>query len=268
MHILCVAASMGPAFFIMIVLNANAVWAWVMVQCTAAAGSFCPANEDMFRLCPANTMSAPGSSARQQCIALAGFYGEPGGNMTLCPADRYCPVGAINPAGCPPNTFSTSGSSTLTDCKVSVWCVHCIFSGTVRERTPITLTSIDPQAQPGFEGQAGSPAIACSPGFYCPAAATKALPCPVGTTSQVDAASLKDCVPARGYFGTPGTEGTLCLQAHYCPGSGTLPVDCPANTNSLLGAGGSVECWARAGFYGEDGYVLAIGLCVKVCVST
>ena len=81
-------------------------------------GSFCPANENMYVRCPANTISREGASARKECEALAGFYGEPGTNGTECLEDRYCPAGAIHPAGCPPNTFSPPGSSAITDCKV------------------------------------------------------------------------------------------------------------------------------------------------------
>jgi hypothetical protein len=83
-------------------------------QCPA--NSFCPAEATAFTVCPSNTASPAGSSAKVACRALAGFFGAAGEAAAACPRDSYCPAGAASAVACPPDTVSPAGSTSKADC--------------------------------------------------------------------------------------------------------------------------------------------------------
>ena len=101
--------------------------------------------------------------------------------------------------------------------------------------------------------QIDSPALSCTPGYWCPTASggAKAYPCPGGTygsepkltspkcSGNCDAgcvcneASTKSCqepCPA-GYYCVSGTGGVsppiICPQGYYCPEKTETPIVCP-----------------------------------------
>jgi hypothetical protein len=70
------------------------------------ANSYCPAGSNGPKSCPTNTESPAGSDAIDDCVAAAGYFGEPGKSAVQCGAGYYCPEGAEEQTPCPANTDS------------------------------------------------------------------------------------------------------------------------------------------------------------------
>jgi hypothetical protein len=68
--------------------------------------------------CPERTGAPPGAESADECLAVGGSYGAPGRAALPCPADFFCPSGAMAPAPCPPGASSNPGA---TQCSPPAW---------------------------------------------------------------------------------------------------------------------------------------------------
>jgi hypothetical protein len=78
------------------------------------ANSYCPAGADSPKPCPSNTESPAGSDGADDCVAAAGYFGEPGQSAVQCGAGYFCPEGAEEQTACPANTESPGDTLPLT----------------------------------------------------------------------------------------------------------------------------------------------------------
>jgi hypothetical protein len=63
-----------------------------------------------------NTVAPKGSSVKEACKAVAGFYGTAGTVPKVCPKDSYCPAGVEQAISCPPDMVSPEGSISKASC--------------------------------------------------------------------------------------------------------------------------------------------------------
>eukprot|EP00292_Cryptomonas_paramecium_P001303 CAMPEP_0113722230 /NCGR_PEP_ID=MMETSP0038_2-20120614/37621_1 /TAXON_ID=2898 /ORGANISM="Cryptomonas paramecium" /LENGTH=95 /DNA_ID=CAMNT_0000651423 /DNA_START=33 /DNA_END=316 /DNA_ORIENTATION=+ /assembly_acc=CAM_ASM_000170 len=94
-----------------------------------------------------------GSDSPQDCMSIAGFYGEAGQSAALCPRGSFCPKRTVLALACPLNTWSQAGSDDLKDCA----------------------------SKAGFYGTPGVAAVTCPHGSYCPADQNFFVQCPANT---------------------------------------------------------------------------------------
>ena len=78
--------------------------------------SYCEAGAKSTTACPANTASPAGTSVKDGCKSLAGFFGAGGTEPKVCPKDSYCPAGVDQPVPCPSDTVSPEGSVSKAAC--------------------------------------------------------------------------------------------------------------------------------------------------------
>ncbi len=78
--------------------------------------SYCPIGAKEVSACPDNTVSQTGSSTKEACKSVAGFYGTYGTAPKACPKDSYCPAGVEQAVSCPADTVSPEGSTSKAAC--------------------------------------------------------------------------------------------------------------------------------------------------------
>ncbi|GKT33096.1 uncharacterized protein LOC105348209 isoform X2, partial [Aduncisulcus paluster] len=132
-----------------------------------------------------------------------------------CPAGYYCPAGYSSPVSCPVGTWSSQlnlrEEGDCDDCPAGHYCnsealsnisTRLCDAGYICRHNAATSQG-DPY------GGGDDPLIggACPAGFYCPAATTKEIPCPVGTFSSKTMLSLS-------------TQCESCTAGMYCSQTG------------------------------------------------
>jgi len=152
----------------------------------------------------------------------------------ICPAGHYCGVATVTPTPAPAGYYQPNqGTGDVEALYVCPPRFHCPNQGMVNYK--------------GFH---------CTPGYYCPAASTKANqePCPAGTYSdRFDLHDPLDCtICPRGFRCAPGATSknsliTDCPVNHYCPEGAHATGDfaetpCPAGYKSAINGKSLEDC--------------------------
>ena len=182
--------------------------------------------------CPPNssTVSAEGRTQLQDCVCgpgfqpleeglclpcLAGTYrqarlaNEATQACVQCPADHYCPAGAVLPSPCPPGELALPGSAELD---------HCLCPpGSGRTAGPAHAPS-----------ELSNPCRPCAHGSFAPERSnSECTPCPAHkNTSAVGASALADCtcVPGHGVHASEQHAACEpCLDGFFAPGRINAP---------------------------------------------
>jgi hypothetical protein len=220
----CSAGSYGPG------LGATAC-----LTCDANTIAVSSAAESC-QACPNNTVtvgSTPDShDDLTDCVARAGFFGNPGSAASACAAGSYSSSpGATACSICPPNTFSTTAAANSL-----ALCLRCppntnTTGPTAEHRDQQT----DCVANIGYFGVPGSPAAPCPAGSFSTAFGSTACttcgpntysaafaasssstcqPCPANTVTAgfapADRDRLTDCVADLGHSGLAGSAASPC----------------------------------------------------------
>lgn len=246
------------------------------VSGACAPGYYCPTNSTSptTNACPAGTYTTSTSlSSSSSCSATApGYYTDAGASvMVLCPAGRYssvantaaasdgglspfcqpcpagsyCITGATGPTSCGTGRYSSSLSSVCTVCPKGTYCSSAtttdtmltIGGGSWSKRTDLSGVCF-----PGTLCDAGEVSIpdlslkAVPAGYWSPAGATSAVPCPAGTyVAQSGSPTQANCTTtAAGYYSLSASTAYtgMCSPGYYCPAGSTTPqqVPCPTGT--------------------------------------
>eukprot|EP01135_Chromosphaera_perkinsii_P006890 Nk52_evm45s621 gene=Nk52_evmTU45s621 len=222
-----------------------------------SAGKYCPAGTVSELECAAGTYNPnTGQAACLDCpagkLCATKALTAPG----ECPKGHYCPLKTAIAVPCPAGKYSNvvnlKSSSECTPCPAGKYCEippltavtgTCdqgyICAGESNSKTPDG--SVNPQNKP------------CPAGFYCPAAATAPIPCPVGTSTDVTGiwqeSQCKPCLPGH-YCATTGLAAPTgkCAGGYYCPENFKSIVDkpvgkeCPAGKHCPPGSVAPVVC--------------------------
>jgi len=190
------------------IVDAGRTWTG-SATATCPANFYCPAGPisgsgSTPTAVPANTRSDPGASSLGQVRVLAGYYWDAASAAAAtCPANFYCPEGAISgsgstPTAVPANTRSDPGASSLGQVRVLdgyYWdaasaaaapCPRLAFCA----EAPISGLGSSPQTCPA--GTVGGPGITRAADCVAPTPAVHAsyYAIPSGTTALPDFAAL------------------------------------------------------------------------------
>jgi hypothetical protein len=177
-----------------------------------------------------------GGTSPDDCLPCpAGFLCR-NSSLHPCPAGAYCEDGASTP--CPAGSYGPSaGLGARADCQPCPAGFLCVQPGTHR-----------------LDG------LECAPGFFCPAGAAAAEPCPAGLfRNATGGKSLSDCaacpfgkVCTEPGLSTPsecpagrvcrGGSSSACPPGFYCPAGSSEPVSCPRNFYCPPGSDSPLLC--------------------------
>ena len=170
--------------------------------CTA--GSYCLGANALATTCPAGTYQP--DTGKTTCIGVSfGYYagGTDGGAtaQTICPAGKFCLIGAGTATACPEGQFCSGGTASPMDCPMGS------FS----------------------HGTGNVTCTRASLGYYVDTTrATDESPCPAGTFSATRGQFVCNVDSPGTYSGVHATSATTCSAGSYCL-NGTL-LACPAGT--------------------------------------
>ncbi|OAF72051.1 hypothetical protein A3Q56_00182 [Intoshia linei] len=152
-------------------------------------------------------------SKLEDCIACtSGFYcGVATVNPLICPAGHYCPISTFSPIACP--VGSKGSSADCKKCDPGYFCSQPGVTNPTGKCDSGYLCISGSKIQKPIDGTTGK---ICPKGFYCPKGIEIALPCPVGTYSNVE-----------GLNGI--TECKKCDAGYYCSSLGAVAVTNPCD---------------------------------------
>lgn len=213
--------------------------------------------------CPPNssTLLAPGRTALEHCVCGPGFRpladglcapcpagtfrerrlaSEAADACVQCPADHYCPAGAVLPSPCPPGELALPGSAELD---------HCLCP-------PGRGRAAGPAHAPD---ELSNPCRPCAHGFFAPERSnSECTPCPaLKNTSAPAATALANCTCVPGHGVHPADLAAACepcQDGFFAPGGRSAPcthcgwgaVTEPARAAS---SAHSCQCNALVGLY-------------------
>ena len=245
-------------------------------QCPADTFQDATAAHDCHRCPPdSSTLLAIGQAAVQGCVCAAGFQQlqhEPSSNAflclpcaagtyrtsrlaheweqacVLCPADHYCPAGAVHPSPCPAGELALPGATDID---------HCLCpSGSGRLPGPAHAPN-----------ELSNPCILCAHAFFAPTHSNApCAPCPANkNTSAPGATALANCTCVPGHGVAHSTQHAShdaflaaacapCNDGFFAPGGSSAPcthcgwgaVTEPAGAAS---SASNCQCNAHAGLY-------------------
>ena len=247
------------------------------VSGACAPGFWCPAGSisPTANPCPAGAYSASTSlTVSSSCSATAkGYYTLAGVSaMVPCPSGRYtsvtntvaaseggpvpyclpcsagsyCSSGSSAPTNCGSGFYSASLASVCTPCPLGTYCSSATTTATmlVTDGGSWNKSSdLSGMCFPGTLcglGEVAIPNLSTKPvpaGYYAPAGATYAIPCPAGKyLAQLGSGSLADCMttPAGYYSLSASTSYSICSPGYYCLSGSSSPQQspCPAGRYS------------------------------------
>ena len=238
---------------------------------TCPEGYYCPRGTEFGEQypCPAGTFrDTTGAQHQAECkMCTKGNYCPPASTaVTACPAGTYmdelgakspgpgkyphckpCKAGYYNgSSGAESCTAAATGKYTIEgdtaekDCVVGFICAEEATSEEMMYLSPCPAGMFckDPANPTGIGAYPTLDTHGCSPGKYCPQAATTEKDCPIGTYRNTRGAKSEydcDIVPAGYYVSSPGTadyKSFECATGHYCPAGSISSTQekCPAGT--------------------------------------
>ena len=245
-------------------------------QCVACPpGSWCRLN--MQNQCPFNSFSDALSDSQNQCLCVAGYFGDGSKSGTspcsLCRQGQYCAGGNANISiTCPDNSSSPFGSNDIMDCQCipgyvggnGTACALCepdtvCLSGNLshcpaHSSAPAGSSSITScVSNPGYYAYfLGDTPIQCPVGFFCPGGLTITR-CTDNAISPPGSMSAMECFCDRGYEGVNNSICVACDPGTWC-WTGILN-HCPDNSNSSMRSSFLKNCTCNPGYSGNDGDV-------------
>ena len=229
--------------------------------------------------CP-SLMTTVGTGARalDECVCVAGTYGNYSSGCVECVGAEYCPRNSLVPtecpegysctpdlatplAGnwvngtfelCPTGFFCGDWNSTPAECGVGMFCGMGSLSP---EPCPAGLwcpdaTTLEPVECPaGSYCEAGSSApLPCPASMYCVNGSAAGVPCDPGYFCPVGSSNQTECL--AGFMCEMGTGNmTVCPENFFCPAMTSHPVICPIGSY----CGGGMQAFptqCAAGYYG------------------
>ncbi len=187
------------------------------------------ANQQIFE-CPANSLSAAGSSSQSDCYCRPGYYGKVTSQVgwtpcSQCDTNYFC-TGGNHRQVCPDGSKSEPGSSQCTICSSDEVCKggqvgNCpLHSHGPPNASEVTQCVCDD----GYYGIAPD-CVRCEPGSYCFDGSKHA--CTAFATSTPGAVNSSQCFCDRGYYGLQNTPCTMCEEGAWCWTG--VRNDCPAH---------------------------------------
>ena len=132
-----------------------------------------------------------------------------------CPANTYCPSGAISATPCAANLVSRAGSSQCGPKATGNLTINNINASLSKDQFLAALPA--GVVINNFQESIILVSKVCPVGYYCPADSTKEIPCPNGTYNGLtNANNVGQCNP--------------CTEGFYCVLASSAPVACPAGT--------------------------------------
>jgi hypothetical protein len=160
-----------------------------------------------------------------------------------CPADRFCPVGSVEPTACPANSSAAPGRAKVEEC--------LCHAGFHFARDGAGAFFCQPCA-PGFFNELvnQSACVACPANTFNPEQAAPSVArcraCDPNAAAPPASFAIEACACNLGYAGAPGADCTACEPGTFRENSSRYICEaCPANTyNVLLHSSSRAACLA------------------------